>query len=125
MILSASSLAQNNVFGDVTSNFGILASTYTNTSPGTSIAGDLGYTSGPQVVPSISGSTHVADTVYSQAGIAQNAAIASANSEVCTENLGTSVDLSLVHGGVYTPGIYCTTGAASIGAGGITLSGNG
>src|SRR6185437_11951097 len=27
--------------------------------------------------------------------------------------------------GVYTPGVYCTTGAASIGTGGITLSGNG
>jgi predicted secreted protein with PEFG-CTERM motif len=125
LILSASSLAQNNVFGDVSNNFGILASTYTNTSPGTSIAGDLGYTSGPQVVPTISGSTHVADAVYSQAGAMQNAAISSANSQVCTTNLGTTVDLSLVHGGVYTPGVYCTTGATSIGTGGITLSGDG
>ena len=33
--------------------------------------------------------------------------------------------LSLVHGGAYTPGVYCTTGDTSIGAGGITLSGNG
>src|SRR5579864_9237283 len=125
LILSASSMAQSNVFGDSTSNFGILASTYTNTSPGTLIAGDLGYTSGPQVVPSISGSTHVADSAYSQAGIAQNTASSFANSQVCTTNLGTSVDLSLVQGGVYTPGVYCTTGAASIGASGITLSGDG
>jgi predicted secreted protein with PEFG-CTERM motif len=125
LILSASSMAQSNVFGDSTGNFGILASTYTNTSPGTSIAGDLGYTSGPQVVPSISGSTHVADSVYSQAGTTQNNAISSANSQVCTTNLGTTIDLSLVNGGVYTPGVYCTTGAASIGTGGITLSGNG
>src|SRR5579864_1708237 len=125
LILSASSMAQSNVFGDSTSNFGILASTYTNTSPGTLIAGDLGYTTGPVLVPSISGSTHVADSAYSQAGIAQNTASSFANSQVCTTNLGTSVDLSLVQGGVYTPGVYCTTGAASIGASGITLSGDG
>jgi predicted secreted protein with PEFG-CTERM motif len=76
-------------------------------------------------VPSISGSTHVADSVYQQAGTAQNAATSNANSQVCTTNLGTSVDLSLVQGGVYAPGVYCTTGAASIGTGGITLTGNG
>src|SRR5579864_5855758 len=125
LILSASSMAQSNVFGDSTSNFGILASTYTNTSPGTLIAGDLGYTTGPVLVPSISGSTHVADSAYSQAGTAQSTATSFANSQVCTTNLGTTVDLSLVQGGVYTPGVYCTTGAASIGASGITLSGDG
>ncbi|MHB9161715.1 MAG: ice-binding family protein, partial [Nitrosotalea sp.] len=125
LILSASSMAQNHVFGDSTSNFGILASTYTNTSPGTSIAGDIGYTTGPAVVPAISGSTHVVDSVYAQAGTAQSAATSAANSQVCTSNLGATVDLSLVNGGVYTPGVYCTTGAASIGSGGITLSGNG
>src|SRR5579864_420442 len=125
LILSASSMAQSNVFGDSTSNFGILASTYTNTSPGTLIAGDLGYTTGPVLVPSISGSTHVADSAYSQAGTAQSTATSFANSQVCTTNLGTSVNLSLVHGGVYTPGVYCITGAASIGPSGITLSGDG
>ncbi|MHB9161274.1 MAG: ice-binding family protein, partial [Nitrosotalea sp.] len=109
----------------ISGNFGILASTYTNTSPGTSIAGDIGYTTGPAVVPAISGSTHVADSVYAQAGTAQYDATSSANSQACTSNLGSTVDLSLVNGGVYTPGVYCTTGAASIGSGGITLSGNG
>src|SRR6185437_14775190 len=98
----------------VSGSFGILASTYTNTSPGTTIAGDLGYTSGPAIVPTISGRTHVADSTYSQAGAMQTNSISSANSQVCTTNLGTTVDLSLVHGGVYTPGVYCTTGAASI-----------
>jgi hypothetical protein len=124
LILSASGIMQNNAFADSASNFGILASTYSNTFPGTSISGDLGYTTGPAVVPTVSGITRVADSVYSQAGIAQNSATSSANAQACTANLGTTVNLSLVQG-VYTPGVYCITGAASIGAGGITLSGNG
>jgi predicted secreted protein with PEFG-CTERM motif len=107
------------------STFGILASTYTNTVVGTSISGDLGYTTGPTVPAIVDGIIHAADSVYSQAGTAQKAAISTANSQVCTSNLGTSIDLSLVQGGVYTPGVYCTTGAASIGAAGITLTGNG
>ncbi|HET7337316.1 MAG TPA: hypothetical protein VFJ23_05435, partial [Candidatus Nitrosotalea sp.] len=125
MILSASSLAQNNVFGDVTSNFGILASTYTNTSSETSITGDVGYTTGPAIPAIVDGVIHKSDSMYSQAGTAQNTATSLANSQVCTENLGTSVDLSLVRGGVYTPGVYCTTGDTSIGIDGIILSGNG
>jgi predicted secreted protein with PEFG-CTERM motif len=125
LILSASSMAQNNVFADGTNNFGILASSYINTSPGTSITGDVGYTTGPAVPATVSGNTHVADSIYQQAGTVQNTATSIANSQVCTTHLGTSVDLSLVHNGVYSPGVYCTTGAASIGSGGITLSGNG
>lgn len=75
-------------------------------------------------MPTISDNTHIADSVYSQAGIAQNAATTSANSQACTTNLGTTVNLSLVNG-VYIPGVYCTTGTASIGTAGITLSGDG
>ena len=125
LILSASSMMQNHAFADGSGNFAILSSTYTNTSPGTSISGDVGYTTAPAVAATVTGIIHVADSTYSQAGTAQNAVTSSANSQVCTTNLGTSVDLSLVQGGVYTPGVYCTTGAASIGTGGITLSGNG
>jgi predicted secreted protein with PEFG-CTERM motif len=134
LILSASSMAQNHVFGDNANfgmpdasagNFAILASIYANTSPGTSIVGDLGYTTGPVIPADVSGSTHVSDGVYAQAAAFQNNVISFANSRICTTNLGTTIDLSLVHGGVYTPGVYCTTGAASIGAAGITLSGNG
>ncbi|HVB66063.1 MAG TPA: ice-binding family protein, partial [Candidatus Acidoferrales bacterium] len=149
LILSASSMVQNHAFADISNNFGVLASTYANTSPGTYIVGNLGYTTGPALAPTVNGIIytaggiysqagsdsytthssigiiHTAGDMYSQAGITQNTATSSANSQACTTNLGTIVDLSTVQGGVYTPGVYCTTGAASIGAGGITLSGNG
>ena len=131
LILSALSMVQNNAFAasapdlGAANSFGILASTYTNTVAGTSITGDLGYTTGPAVAPTVSGSTYVANGTYSQAGLDQNSAISSANSQTCTSNLGTAIDLSLVNNGTYTPGVYCTTGATSIGTGGITLSGNG
>ncbi|MFB5638165.1 MAG: ice-binding family protein [Nitrosarchaeum sp.] len=125
IIFSSAGIIQNNAFADGTSNFGILASTYTNTASGTVITGDVGYTTGPALKATVNGVIHIADSVYSQAGIAQNAMTSSANSQACTSNLGTTVDLSLVNGGKYTPGVYCTTGAASIGTAGITLSGNG
>src|SRR6185312_342759 len=125
LVLSASGMLQSHAFADNSGNFAILSSTYTNTSPGTSISGDVGYTTGPAVPATVNGLIHMSDDTYSQAGTAQSAATSFANSQVCTANLGTTVDLSLVQGGVYTPGVYCTTGAASIGAGGITLSGNG
>src|SRR4029077_11103967 len=91
LILSASSMVQNHAFSDGANNFGILASTYSNTSPGTSVAGDLGYTTGPAVAASVNGIIHTADSTYSQAGSAQNAATSSANSQACTTNLGTTV----------------------------------
>src|SRR6185312_14194456 len=125
LVLSASGMLQNHAFGDTSGNFAILSSTYTNTSPGTSITGDVGYITGPKVPATVNGFIHLSDDTYSQAGTAQSAATSFANSQACTTNLGTTVDLSLVQGGVYTPGVYCTTGAASIGTGGITLSGNG
>jgi len=39
-------------------SFGILSSTYTNTSAGTTITGDLGFTIGPAVAPTVSGTTY-------------------------------------------------------------------
>ncbi len=111
--------------------FGILSDTYTNTTGGTTINGDLGYTTGPATAPTVNGTTHVADGTYSQAGIDQNTALSSLNSQPCTFTFAAgAIDLAsdVTHGpaGVYTPGVYCISGAASIGGGGtITLTGSG
>lgn len=110
--------------------FGILASTYTNTTAGTTINGDLGYTTPPATNPTVNGTTHVANATYNQAGIDQGTALAALNGQACTFTFAPgAVDLATdtTHGpiGVYTPGIYCITGAASIGTAGITLDGSG
>lgn len=109
--------------------FSILAGTYTNTVPGTSLSGDLGYTTGPAVAPTVGGSTHVADGVYGQAGIDQGTALTYLNSQSCTHtfpagavDLAANVDFPTA---TYTPGVYCVLGAATIGTGGILLSGAG
>ncbi len=114
------------------STFGILGSTYTNTAGGTSIIGDLGYTTGPAVAPTVSGTTYIADGTYNQAGTDQGTALTNLNSQPCTFTFAAgAIDLAAdtTHGplGVYAPGVYCTQGAgdASIGTAGITLSGSG
>jgi Ice-binding-like len=113
------------------STFGILSGTYTNTAVGTTINGDLGYTTPPAVAPTVNGTTHVADGTYNQAGIDQGTALSALNSQPCTFTFAPgAIDLAsdTTHGtvGVYTPGVYCITGAASVGGGGtITLTGSG
>ena len=67
------------------------------------------------------------------AGTGQAAALANLNSQACTFTfapgaINLSTDITNPNGiGIYTPGVYCTTGAgaASIGTAGITLSGAG
>ncbi len=115
----------------MTNTFSILSSTYTNTAAGTTIGGDLGYTTGPAVAPTVSGTTHVADATYNQAGIDQASALANLNSQPATFNFAPgAIDLATdtTHGsvGIYAPGVYAITGAANVGGGGtITLSGDG
>jgi len=112
-------------------SFVILSSTYTNTVAGTTLTGDLGYTTPPVVAPTVNGTTHAADSTYNQAGIDQNTALSNLNSQPCTFNFAPgAIDLAsdVTHGpvGVYTPGVYCITGGDSVGGGGtITLSGAG
>ena len=114
-------------------SFGILSSTYTNTASGTTINGDVGYTTGPAVTPTVNGTTYSPPSgKYSTAGTDQGSALANLNSQPCTFTFPAgAVDLATdtSHGtlGTYTPGVYCTaaSSAASIGAAGITLSGGG
>ncbi len=102
--------------------FGILGSTYTNTVGGTTINGDLGYTTGPAVAPTVNGTTYIApNATYTQAGTDQGTALTNLNSQACT-SLGAIVTLS----GTYTPGCYSSTGAMNIALGTtVTLNGAG
>ena len=109
--------------------FGILADSFTNTTPGTTVNGDLGYTTGPAVNPTVNGTTFIADATYNQAGIDQNAAQSDLNSQTCTftfpigaVDLASNVQFPTA---TYGPGVYCVDGAISVGTGGITLSGEG
>lgn len=90
-------------------NYGVLGSTYTNTVAGTTINGDLGYTSGPATAPTVNGTTFINSGTYAQAGIDQGTALSNLNSQSCT-SLGAIVTLS----GTYTPGCYSSTGAMDI-----------
>ncbi|MEX1061910.1 MAG: ice-binding family protein [Patescibacteria group bacterium] len=114
-------------------SFAILSGTYTNTVAGTTINGDLGYTTGPAVAPTVNGTVYSPpSTKYSQAGLDQASALAALNAQACTHTFPDgAVDLATdtSHGpiGVYEPGVYCTTAtsAAEVGTAGITLSGSG
>lgn len=109
-------------------SFGILSSTYTNTVSGTTITGDLGYTTGPAVAPTVNGTTFITPT---QAGIDQGVALAALNIQPATYSfpvgaVDLSTDINNPNGaGVFIPGVYVIDGAASIGTGGITLNGSG
>lgn len=111
--------------------FVILSGTYTNTASGTTLNGDLGYTVPPAMAPTVNGNTHAADSTYNQAGIDQGTALTNLNNQACTFSFAPgAINLATdtTHGpaGVYTPGVYCITGAASIGGGDtITLNGAG
>ncbi|HET7337704.1 MAG TPA: ice-binding family protein, partial [Candidatus Nitrosotalea sp.] len=107
------------------STFSILASTYTNTAPGVVINGDLGYTTGPAVLPIIFGTTYVAPNfVYSQAGVDEGIALPALNALSCNHSFGGITNLSLLPQPL-VPGVYCISSAMSVGTGGITLNGAG
>lgn len=112
--------------------YSVLGSTYTNTAAGTVINGDVGFTTGPAVVPGGTHTNYGSGAPYATAGIDQGSALTDLNNQPCTFTFANGpIDLATdtTHGpiGVYTPGVYCTgaSSAASIGTGGITLSGSG
>lgn len=111
-------------------SFSILSSTYTNTVSGTTIGGDLGYTTGPAVAPTVNGVTFVAPaSKYTTAGSDQGTALANVNGQSCTSLGVGAVNLNNVTGhtgGVYTPGCYSSGGAMNITTGQtVTLDGAG
>lgn len=110
--------------------YGVLASTYINPVPGTTINGDVGFTTPPAIAPAGVHTNYGSAAPYASAGADQASALALINAQPCTHTFPSgSVDLATdtSHGplGVYTPGVYCTAGywPVSIGTAGITLDG--
>lgn len=118
LLVSAPALAATGPDLLTSGTYGVLSSTFTNTAAGTSINGDLGYTTGPAVVPTVSGTTHVADAAYNQAGLDQGTALATLNSQACTSLGAGAVALDTINlgagPGVFPPGCYSSGGAMNI-----------
>lgn len=131
LLTTAPALAATNPALGQAGSFTVLSGTYSNSTPGTTISNDLGYTTPPVTPATVNGTIHVADAVYNQAGIDQGTALNALNAQPCTYTFPIgAVDLAsdTTHGivGIYAPGVYCVTGAATIGGGGtITLTGAG
>lgn len=111
-----------------TSPFAIVSETFTNTTPGTVVDGDVCFTTGPVVAPTVNGSQET--PCPSQVGIDQGSARSELDAQSCT-SLGAAVALDTVSvgggtPGEFPPGCYSSTGAMSITTGGtVTLSGDG
>lgn len=112
-----------------TSSYAIVSSTYTNTTAGTAIDGDVCFTTGPAVDPTVNG-TVTTDGCPPQTGTDQNAARAELDAQSCT-SIGAAVALDAISigggpPGEFPPGCYSSTGAMSITTGAtLTLSGDG
>ncbi len=109
--------------------YGILANTYTNTTLGTTVAGDIGYTTAPAIVAAGVHNNLGSEAPYAAAGADQGTALANLNSQPCTFTFAPgAIDLSTdtTHGTIatYGPGVYCSTGAMDVG-GPISLNGAG
>jgi hypothetical protein len=109
--------------------YAVLASTYTNTSAGTTINGSIGFTTGPAVAPLGTQVNYGSSAPYSTAGSDQGSALSNLNSQSCTFSFAAgAINLSTdtTHGaiGVYMPGVYCIDGAMNV-SGPLTLSGDG
>jgi hypothetical protein len=128
LLISASAQAATAPDLASTSPYAIVSGTFANTTAGTTIDGDVCYTTPPALVPFISGATVVPCPAVT--GTDQNAARADLISQDCTP-IGAAValnDISIGGGtpGEFPPGCYSSTGAMNITADTtVTLSGTG
>lgn len=98
-------------------SYGVLSSTYTDTSGATTVNGSVGFTTPPG---SAIGGTHTyygSGAPYSTAGTDQGTALTALNNQGCDFSYGSAQDLSLLPQPLVA-GVHCTTGAMSIGTGG-------
>lgn len=108
--------------------YGVLSSTYTDTSAATMVNGDVGFNTAPATPPAGTHTHYGSGAPYTTAGGDQASALSDLASQTCTFTFATPIaDVSTdgPAGGVYTPGVYCSTGAMNVGIGGITLNGSG
>jgi hypothetical protein len=111
-----------------TDSFAITSETFTNTTAGTTIDGDVCFTTGPGVAPTINGDQQT--PCPDQIGIDQGAALAELNEESCT-SIGAEVALDQISigdgpPGEFPSGCYSSTGAMTITTGqSVTLTGTG
>jgi len=128
LLVSAPALAATAPSLGSDSIYAVVSSTFTNTAIGTTITGDVCYTTGPAVTPNILGTTSV--PCASSTGTDETTALGVLNGEACTP-LGAAVALDTVTiglnpAGTFPPGCYSSTGAMSINTGKtVTLSGTG
>ncbi|NEZ05037.1 DUF3494 domain-containing protein, partial [Wenzhouxiangella sp. XN201] len=110
-----------------TSPFGIVSETFTNTA-GTTVDGDVCYTTPPAVNPTVTGTIFV--PCPPETGTDQNAARAYLDVQACTD-IGAAVALDQISigggpAGEFPPGCYSSSGAMTITADTtVTLSGDG
>jgi len=108
------------------STYGIVSSTFTNTAAGTTIVGDVCFTTGPAFPATVSGTTGPCPAA---AGPDQLGALAILNSQTCTPLPAGPLEAVVIGAnpaGTIPPGCYFRAGAIDITANGIvTLNGNG
>jgi hypothetical protein len=102
------------------SNYGVLSSTFTDTSAATTVNGSVGFITPPATAILGTHTNYGSGSPYSLAGTDQATVLGNLNSQVCDFTFGSATDLSLLSQPL-TAGVYCVTGAVSVGTGGITL----
>lgn len=110
-------------------SYAVLSGTYTNTVAGTTINGDIGFTTPPAVAPGGAQTNYGSGAPTPTARIDAANALTNLAAQPCTFTFAPgAIDLStdVTHGpvGVYAPGVYCSTGAMTVG-GPLMLSGSG